>query len=225
MNNDSQNPLYPPLYIDPKRFLEAYNLDISEYVEAKNGLSYLSYSHAVRLLRLNFPELDVACVTNPLTGGYAFQEPDDRGFFFKAYLHDGVRRSAPIYYGVLNTSNAPVFPGSTDKNGNPTAHSSLFNKAHYRAWTKAIAIVTGIGLKLWTGDDLSEETLDDKTTRIRQVEALARRLEAVSGQRIELISLDYTTPMGEITNLGKSLQKQLKAIESKTPEPSENPTN
>lgn len=225
--------LYSPLTIDPDRFEEAYNLDISEYVERnkfredamskggkialKRDILYLSYSHAIRLFRMNFPELEVDLYTNPLNGGYVFEEIGGRGYFVKAFIHDGVRRSSPVYYGILNTSGASIFPTDLDKDratgkfieGKFVANVALFNKSVYRAQVKAIALVTGIGLKLWTGQDLNEEILDEKLQKIAAIENLALQYKKLTGVDYILPNLDYTCSNTEINRYGKELKKAL----------------
>lgn len=219
--------LYKPLVIDSDKFNEGYNLPISEFVEKKPGqgnLTYLSYSHAIRLFHEYFPELAVDCEVNPLTGSYIFEEPDGRGFFLKAFVHNGECRSPSIYFGVLNNSNRPVFHESKlkDRSGEelgPEGNAQVFNKAYYRALTKAIAITTGIGLKLWTGDDLEEDISNKKKELLEKVEALAKEYSQVSGKQV--MSVDMSLSSDRLRKLGKEWSQQLKQLKTVSTSPSD----
>lgn len=197
-----------PLKIDPNRFMEAYNIPIADNISQKNGLDYLNYSTAVLLFRQYFPELDFACETNS-SGSIIFKEDDDRGYFIKPYIfnEDG-QQSAPLYFCVLNNSNRPVLPSSTDKYGNPELTSQLINKAYWRAVTKAIAITTGIGLKLWTRQDLDEDEIGPKMELIQLVKKLHNDL-INQGGTYELPELTMQTDIDTIKNVGKVLRSKL----------------
>jgi hypothetical protein len=234
--------MYSVLNIAPGRFLDAYNLDIEDYVErhtfkesAQKGgkeINYMSYSHAYRLFRMHFPELEVALEENPKTGGYIFKEIDDRGYFLKAFVYTAenvpfsdrnngmhLRRTASLYYPVLSVSGMSVYPDeletvkdwttkeTKEKPGRYVANIQLFNKANQRALVKAIALTTGIGLKLWTGDDLSEDILDKKFTLLEAVMKRAEEYEKLTGyvyapkvSNLDTISL-ITTEGKNITRL------------------------
>lgn len=237
--------LFEPLIIPPLEFGDNYNIDISDYVERhkakedaqskgganqlKRDILYMSYSQAIRLLRSKYPTLEVSCVVNPLTGGYVFEDLDRRTYFVRAYVHDGYRRSEAFYSPILSMSGQGIHPDdvkSDYKSGKPKLNSvgqaiytidgAAINKAIYRAYVKAIALVTGIGLKLWTGDDLSEEVHEAKLALITNVRKLAEQLNKLTGQTYaEVNDLDYTTPEGEVKRLGRTLQQAL--LEAKSP--------
>lgn len=59
-------------------------------------------------------------------------------------------------YAVLNTGHQPV----------QYLDSQLVNKAIQRNKARAISLVTGIGLSLWTGEEASREKTEDVTTTI-----------------------------------------------------------
>jgi hypothetical protein len=235
--------LYPTLHLAPEIFLENYNIDISEYTErhkakedAQKGgsaITYMSYSHAFRLFRTRHPGWEVDCVVNPLTGGYVFEEIDRRGYFVKSFIHDGSCRSAAYYNALLTMSGQGVHPDDVKSDyqtkkpklsplGNPiyVTDSQSINKAVYRAKVKAIALCTGIGLKLWTGDDLSEDVLDAKLTLLTQVKAVAAKYTSLSGLELMGVNnLDYTCSEQEIRDFGRKAQAMLK--EASTPKLSE----
>lgn len=236
-------PQYSPLIIKPEDFIANYNLDIEDFVEQhkakedaqskgganqlKRPILYMSYSHAIRLLRSRHPELEVDCVRNFATGGYIFQEIDRLGYFILSYVHDGKSRSALYYNAMLTMSGQGIHPDdvkSDYKTGKPkltptgntisVVDSAAANKAYYRALVKAIAMVTGIGLKLWTGDDLADEIVDAKMILINNVKKLNDLYYQLQGEDYEGVAqLDYTSSEAEIKRVGKSLQLAYKALE------------
>lgn len=233
--------LYQPLVINPDKFISNYNIDIEDFVErhkakedaqnkgganqVKRDILYMSYSHAIRLFRMNHPGLEVDCVRNPQTGGYLFEELDRRGYFVQSYVHDGQRRSATYYNALLTMSGQGINPDdikSDYKTGKAkltadgktisVVDSQAINKAVYRAMVKAIALVTGIGLKLWTGDDLSEDILDAKGVLISNVLRLAEQYAKVTGSKFEpAYNLNYMSGEAEIKEVGRQLQLALNA--------------
>ena len=109
---------------------------------------------------------------------------------------------------VVSKGSLKTFPGPVGDLPYPKATSVAFNKGYYRAITKAIAVVTGIGLKLWTGDDLSEDIQNQKLTMITKVQDMAAQLKK-KGVEVELPSLDVTTDSGDIKNLGRHFKELL----------------
>lgn len=219
-----------PLTISPERYMEAYNLDITSYVErhtfkesAQKGGSqifYMSYSHAYRLFRTYFPELEVTNVPNQETGGYIHKEIDDRGYFTKPFVYarglDGVVYSSPeYYYPILTVSGQAVYPNdlvvkkdySTGKSapspGNYVADIQLFNKSIQRGLVKAIALTTGIGLKLWTGDDLDSTVMDKKFSILDHLNKLAAEYNSSNPVNTYVVSSTYMDTISTITAEGK----------------------
>lgn len=225
--------LYKPLVVDHERFMDAYNTDISEYVERHNQreqamkggkqIMYLSYSHAYRLFRSKFPELEVDCVINPMTGGFVFADIDSRTWYINSYVHDGYRRSQLYYFPILNTLNGMgIFPDDVrkTKEGKPIEgkyiiDGQLINKSIQRAIVKAIALTTGLGLKLWTGDDLSEELVDEKTQLIAKLYQLADAYKNQTGNDYTGVNnLSYISTTGEIERVKVELTDLLKAAKA-----------
>jgi hypothetical protein len=228
--------IHNTLNIDPERFLDAYNLDIEDYIERhtfkessqKGGkeIMYMSYSHAYRLFRQHFPELEVGLVENPQTGGFIWKEVDNRGYFLKPYVYQKAvnqfgLRSAVYYYPILSVSGQSVYPDeletvkdyntkeTKEKPGRYVANIQLFNKSNQRAIVKAIALTTGIGLKLWTGDDLTEDLLDDKVRLLEKVRVRADEYTALTGIPYTVTS-SYIDTKSVITIEGKKLAHLIK---------------
>jgi hypothetical protein len=230
--------MYPVLKIDPARFLDAYNLDIEDYVERHNfkesaqkgnkQINYMSYSHAYRLFRIHFPELEVALEENRDTGGFIFKEIDNRGYFLKAFVYSETNtRTASLYYPVLSVSGMSVYPDELemvkDYKTNETkekpvkyvANIQLFNKANQRALVKAIALTTGIGLKLWTGDDLNEDIQDTKFNLLDAVAKRVKEYEQLTGIVYPVI-VNHLDTINVITTEGKNIKRLIDEFKAKT---------
>ena len=170
---------------------ENYNLDITEFIDrhtfkekSQKGASiinYMSHASATRIFRMRHPNLQVVMVENPKTGGYVHEEIGGRGYFLKGYITDGTCDSETIYFAVLGSSGNSVLPDDVDRNGSPIASSKAFNTAFARAKAKIIASVTGIGWKLWTGDDLDEDIKDEKIKYLKAIDQLAEKYLEVTG--------------------------------------------
>jgi hypothetical protein len=173
-------------------FEENYNMPITEFVDRhtfkeqsqKGGavINYMSHASATRLFRIRHPNLKVVMVENPATGGFVFEEAEGRGFFLKGYITDGINDSEVVYFGVLGSSGNAVLPGQKDKGNAPIASSKAFNTAYVRAKTKIIAMITGLGLKLWTGDDLDEDIKDAKIVYLKAIDLLAAEYYEITGK-------------------------------------------
>ena len=131
-------------------FVELNNINVNEKVEKKNGLSYLSWAWAWAELKKRHPD-----------ASYKIYENAD-GW---NYHHDQHTAWVKVGVTVNNLEHIEYLPIMDYKNKSiPLENISSFevNKAIQRALTKAIAR-HGVGLYIYAGEDLPEET-DGKTT-------------------------------------------------------------
>lgn len=121
-------------------------IDTRNLVEKKNGFTYLSWSHALKLLKDHVPE---AMVTK-----HVFQRPDNTLLPFMvdaqgyAYVQVTVtlgkdQAGATEVMPVLNHANRPI--------QNP--NSFEVNASLQRCMAKAISMATGLGIHLYSGED------------------------------------------------------------------------
>jgi hypothetical protein len=228
------------LQVSADKFLEMYNLDIEPFVErhsfkekaqskggaSSNVIRYMSYSHAIRLLKSNFPGWKVEWIPNELAGGALYKEIDDRAYFIKVYVHNGHERSEILYYPLLTISGTAIPVIEKYEKDKPVYSSQInsqnINKAIMRAISKIIAITTGIGLKLWTGDDLADEIIDAITAKKQKfVEGISKLLAAyrdkfnsdllLPDDEGNLKSVVFTINMTEyeLKELGKRVKQEL----------------
>jgi hypothetical protein len=116
-------------------FLKLRQVDVGEFIEKKNNLSYLSWAYAVDLLYQHDPDAN-----------YEFLEP--------TVYPDG---SMMVWckltaFGKVTTQYLPVMDYKNKAVCNP--NSMDINKAMQRCLATAIAVGTGVGLYIYRGEDI-----------------------------------------------------------------------
>jgi hypothetical protein len=168
MNNSN----YQPLVIQPDMFQRLYDLPIGEFVESRMSgafaASYLSWAHAVRLLKEHLPSV---CVSfERCDGGIVHKHDLDAAqnlwnAYVMPYLTDGECRTPAIYFPVMdNRFRALECPDAR-----------AVNDAIQRGAVKAIATFTGLGLKLYAGEDIPSGP--QVTDEVRAIVDSADRVE------------------------------------------------
>ena len=139
---DRMNGIFTPLEISAEAFIAAYDLPIGEHVEKNyKGLSYLSWPFAFRYLKTQFPALYVAFEESTL-GWPVFGLTSC--WLLRPYLTDGIKRTPALVFPLMdNKHNALV-----------ELNARAVSDNIQRASVKCIATFTGLGLKLYSGEDI-----------------------------------------------------------------------
>ena len=124
-------------------FLDNYKLDVAEYITKKGNAEYVSWDLAYKLVK----EKDV---------NFSFKyikDPNGRPYFV-----DGERIWCEVETTMCGDTVNEIFPFMEGNRAVPTSKVTNFtlNKQLKRALVKAISL-HGIGLRLWTREDLIEE--------------------------------------------------------------------
>lgn len=126
-------------------------MDIRKFTEKKNGFTYLSWAHALRLLKDHVP--------NAIVVKHQFKQPDgsllpmmldSQGYAYvqvTVHLGEGEVNTTEIM-PVLNHANKPI--------QNP--NSFEVNAQIQRCMAKAISMATGLGIHLYAGEDMPAST-------------------------------------------------------------------
>tara|TARA_R110000772_G_scaffold79867_6_gene170792 strand:+ start:3948 stop:4727 length:780 start_codon:yes stop_codon:yes gene_type:complete len=150
--------------ITTAEFSANYKLNLKEHIETKGGsfqAKYISWAIAQKLLRERHPTLSVDFEKGE--GGQPLHLLNDN-IFLLPFLTDGEKRTPAIFFPVMdNKFNAITNPCATQ-----------VNRAFQRATAKVIAVYTGLGLSLFTNEDL--EDLEDPTPRPVQTKAAPREI-------------------------------------------------
>jgi hypothetical protein len=156
------------------KFIELRKLNVSDHIEKKNGLSYLSWSWAVDTLLQQDPNAT-----------WEFPEPKYYGETVMVYCDvTAFGKTMKMHLPVMDFRNQAVKnPSSVD-----------INKAMMRCLAKCIACF-GIGLYIYSGDDLPDDSTPGPVAN--PLDALvtkqATSLENVEKKSVE--SSENTTPV------------------------------
>ena len=184
------------LTIAPELFKEGYDLDFTPYIETDyTGITYLPWSNALVLLRKLHPGLEVGFETDEYLQNNAIpnsveamiknterqleNNPDsktkkklqnayrdaielytfaDRGVAVFPYLYDAEgHTSTVLYFPVMDSTNRFI----------PSPTSRDISDAKVRAAVKVIAWVTGIGLRLWSREDMDVRKNDNNHPKFK----------------------------------------------------------
>ena len=134
--------IFQPLDIPAEAFTKAYELAIGEHVEKNyKGLSYLSWPFAYRYLKEQFPALFVAF--EEATAGWPVFGKEGC-WLLRPYLTDGIRRTPALVFPIMDNKHNAV----------KELDARQVSDNIQRASVKAIATFTGLGLKLYSGEDI-----------------------------------------------------------------------
>lgn len=146
---DRMNGLFSPLEISPTAFTTAYELAIGEHVEKNyKGLSYLSWPFAFRYLKEQFPTLFVAFEESSM-GWPVFGQ--NSCWLLRPYLTDGCRRTPALVFPLMDNKH----------NALKELDARAVSDNIQRASVKCIATFTGLGLKLYSGEDIPKSDEKD----------------------------------------------------------------
>ena len=181
---DRMNGIFAALEIPPEKFTAAYELAIGEHVEKNyKGLSYLSWPFAFRHLKEQFPTFFVSFEESSI-GWPVFGK--EGCWLLRPFLTDGCRRTPALVFPLMdNKHNALV-----------ELNARAVSDNIQRASVKCIATFTGLGLKLYSGEDIpkSDEKesaklpLQQETTKPTPSKATAMTsLSATSSLKMRLV--------------------------------------
>ena len=176
--SDRMNGLFSPLEISPAAFTTAYELAIGEHVEKNyKGLSYLSWPFAFRYLKEQFPTLFVAF--EEITVGWpVFGQTGC--WLLRPYLTDGCRRTPALVFPIMDNRHNAV----------KELDARQVSDNIQRASVKCIATFTGLGLKLYSGEDIptSDEKEPTKLPLQQETAKPATRTNATQAPTTEAVA-------------------------------------
>lgn len=144
-------------------FSTLYGLNVRDKVEKKGGLDYLSWAYAWAELLSNYPDATRRVYEDPSTGWNYFS--DGRTCWVKV----GITVNGLEHIDYLPIMNHKNYPIDVEK-----VTSFDVNKTIQRSTAKAIAM-HGLGLSLWTGEDLMDSA--DKTAKAEAKATPAAHIE------------------------------------------------
>lgn len=168
------------------------SVDISKKIETKGNVKYMSWSYAWEILKMHYPTAKRHIYENPDTNLNYFTDGNT------AYVKVGVEVD-----GIENIDYLPIMDFRNQSIRLDKLTSMDVNKAIQRSTAKAIAM-HGLGLQLWTGEDMPEMTTAKPTTAKKKVDS-----EKKEGEDEQLPILKPNTPefskIEEYINANKAL--------------------
>ena len=148
---DRMNGIFSPLEITPEAFTKAYELAIGEQVEKNyKGLSYLSWPFAFRYLKEQFPTVFVSFEESSLGWPVFGQE---ECWLLRPFLTDGIKRTPALVFPLMDNKH----------NALKQLDARAVSDNIQRASVKCIATFTGLGLKLYSGEDIPKSDEKEST--------------------------------------------------------------
>ena len=165
--------------MENKSFEDLYNKNVSEFVEKKGKFNYLSWAFAVKELKKAYPEATYIQVYNEQNKPYF---TDESGCYIRVKLFLTKQDRKEDFYQdfthpVLNSSNKTILK----------PNSFEVNTSFMRGLTKLIGMCTGIGLSLYSGEDLPEV---EKEIEVKYEKELPK-ITVLSEQEIEQKRIAY----------------------------------
>lgn len=147
---------FAALEISGEAFTAAYDTpDIGPHIEKDyKGLSYLSWPFAYRYLKQHFPTLYVAFEEKTL-GEVVFGTPG--AYYVRPYLTDGCRRTVALVFPIMDRKHNAI----KELDGRAISDNCQ------RGAVKAIATFTGLGLRLYAGEDIPKEESNGNAQRAK----------------------------------------------------------
>jgi hypothetical protein len=173
------------------KYLELRNVDVSDKVEKKNGLSYLSWAWAVDTLLQRDPQAT-----------WSYGQPVMFGETVMVFCTVNA-------FGKSMTAQLPVMDYRNKAIPNPDAFA--VNTAMQRCLAKAIAL-HGLGLSLYVGEDLWDDVPVDTTDLLDKI--------AKSADLVEL-KVNFASAYKEVAKDKDALKKVNDAKEKRKAELSE----
>lgn len=147
------------------KFEELLKLNVNDKIEKKNGLSYLSWSYAVAEFTKAYPDFKYEIKT---FNNLPYMYDENTGYMvFTSITADG--QTKEMFLPVMDNNNKAMknkpYDYKTSYGEKTVASATMFdiNKALMRCLVKNMAMF-GLGLYIYTGDDLPEQTKEEKPT-------------------------------------------------------------
>lgn len=140
-----------------KIYKEMRNIDVSKWIDKRDGADYLNWAKVVDLLHENGAEkVYFEPVVNQLTGSSLYMTEqvfsDKNGMTNRVY-----ETEVKIVIDDLEfTQRGPVTNGSNPVKDNSMTQQRLWN-CQTRLFVKGVALRTGLGFDLWLKDELKTE--------------------------------------------------------------------
>ena len=147
-----------------KKFDELRKVDISAYVEKRDGFDYLNWAKCIDLLHENGAnKVFFRPLTDERTGSSLFMSEQvfGKGDYTNRCYEVAVEIEIDDLKFIMRT---PVMNGKSPVQDNSMSQQRVWN-AQTRAFVKGVAIMTGLGFELWSEDFEADTSAEDDLYR------------------------------------------------------------
>lgn len=164
-------------------FERLYNIDVSGYIEKKNGLNYLSWANAIAEFKKVHPNMTFE--VKKFENGLPYVYDENTGYMvFTSVTVDGLTLEMwlPVMDSANNAMKSKPYTIKTKYKEFSVQAATMFdiNKTIMRCLTKNLAMF-GLGLRVYNGEDLPEEEQHFEPPK----KTKAKKEEAPSGEDIK----------------------------------------
>lgn len=159
-----------------KPYNELRQVDVSAYVEKRDGADYLPYNKCIDLLHEHGAEkVYFLPVQNPRTGGSLYESEtifeDKNGVKNRCYeTRIEIHIDDNVYF-----MQSPVMNGSNPVKDNSMSQQRVWNSMT-RSFVKAVAIYTGLGFSLWLKEEEEERKAQAQADQYHDVLKVQERV-------------------------------------------------
>ena len=159
-----------------KPYNELRKVDVSEFVEKRDGADYLPYNKCIELLHENGAEkVYFLPVQNPKTGGSLYESEtvfeDKNGVKNRCYeTRIEIHIDDNVYY-----MQSPVMNGANPVKDNSMSQQRVWNSMT-RSFVKAVAMYTGLGFSLWLKEEENERKQQNQADQYHDIMQVQNRV-------------------------------------------------
>lgn len=159
-----------------KPYDELRQVDVSAFVEKRDGADYLPYNKCIDLLHEHGAEkVYFLPVQNPKTGGSLYESEtvfeDKNGVKNRCYeTRIEIHIDDNVYY-----MQSPVMNGANPVKDNSMSQQRVWNSMT-RSFVKAVAMYTGLGFSLWLKEEEDERKQQHKADQYHDIMQVQNRV-------------------------------------------------
>ena len=159
-----------------KPYEELRKVDVSEFVEKRDGADYLPYNKCIDLLHEHGAEkVYFLPVQNPKTGGSLYESEtvfeDKNGVKNRCYeTRIEIHIDDNVYF-----MQSPVMNGANPVKDNSMSQQRVWNSMT-RSFVKAVAMYTGLGFSLWLKEEENERKQQNQADQYHDIMQVQNRV-------------------------------------------------
>lgn len=159
-----------------KPYNELREVDVSAFIEKRDGADYLPYNKCIDLLHEHGAEtVYFLPVQNPKTGGSLYESEtvfeDKNGVKNRCYeTRIEIHIDDKVYY-----MQSPVMNGANPVKDNSMSQQRVWNSMT-RSFVKAVAMYTGLGFSLWLKEEEDERKAQNQADQYHDIMQVQNRV-------------------------------------------------